>query len=232
MNKKLVGFVLAFAILVSALGFGFAPARAATPAKATVTVVHGVPGLTVDVYVNGAKALSNFAPFTITDPLKLPAGTYNIVIVPAGGDPAKPAIAGSATLMPGRNYSIVANLDANGAPTLSVFRNNLFKWVDGNTRLHVRHLAAAPAVDLNLYKGANADKFFKEIGDVTNGESIRTGILKPGVYSATLEPAGTETAIFGPAALTLKPNVLTIVYAVGSLSGGSFTLLVQEIPVK
>ena len=41
----------------------------------TVTVVHGVPGLTVDVYVNGGLTLPDFAPGTITDPLTLPAFT-------------------------------------------------------------------------------------------------------------------------------------------------------------
>jgi hypothetical protein len=230
MNKKLVGFVLALAILVSALGFSFAPASAATPAKATVTVIHGVPGLTVDVYVNGAKALPNFAPFTVTDPIKLPAGTYDIVIVPAGGDPANPAIAGSAKLMPGRNYSIIANLDANGAPTLSVFRNNLFKWEDGKARFFVRHLAEAPAVDINVYKGANADKFLKEVKDIANGANRNMSVKMPGTYSVTLEPAGTETVITPPVPVTLKPDVLTLVYAVGSLSGGSFTFLVQEVP--
>ena len=53
-----------------------------TPAGAqstgTVTVVHGVQGLTVDVYVNGELTLEDFAPKTVTDPLQLPAGNYEI----------------------------------------------------------------------------------------------------------------------------------------------------------
>ena len=75
----------------------------------TVTVVHGVPGLTVDVYVNGGLTLPDFAPGTITDPLSLPEGTYDIEIYPAGADPSAsaPAIAGSAFLPAGANASIV-----------------------------------------------------------------------------------------------------------------------------
>ena len=51
-----------------------------------VTVIHGVPGLTVDVYVNGELTLPSFAPGTVTDPLQLPEGNYDIVIVAAGGN--------------------------------------------------------------------------------------------------------------------------------------------------
>ena len=44
-------------------------------------------GLTVDVYLNGALALPGFAPRTITDPIEVPCGTYDIVIVAAKTDP-------------------------------------------------------------------------------------------------------------------------------------------------
>ena len=49
---------------------------AATSDTATVSILHAVPGLTVDVYANGDAILTDFEPGTITDPLTLPAGDY------------------------------------------------------------------------------------------------------------------------------------------------------------
>ena len=58
------------ALVVAAL-----PATAlAQSSDGTVTVVHGVPDLTVDVYVNDALTLGDFEYGTVTDPLTLPAG--------------------------------------------------------------------------------------------------------------------------------------------------------------
>ena len=57
------------------VGASFAGPASAAPGDGTVTVVHGIPGLTVDVYVNDALTLDNFAPDTVTDPITLPAGT-------------------------------------------------------------------------------------------------------------------------------------------------------------
>ena len=42
-----------------------------------------MPGLTVDVYVNGDLTLEDFAPDTVTDELELPAGDYDIAIFAA-----------------------------------------------------------------------------------------------------------------------------------------------------
>jgi hypothetical protein len=66
--------VTAAAALACALSFSLAtPTHAA--GSSDVSILHGVPGLTVDVYANGDKILSNFAPGTLTDPLKLSEGS-------------------------------------------------------------------------------------------------------------------------------------------------------------
>ena len=95
----------------------FATPAGAQASTGTVTVIHGIPGLTVDVYVNGKLTLEDFAPDTVTAPLELPAGTYQIAIRPANAAAdSTPVLAGSATLPAGANASIVAHLDASGQP--------------------------------------------------------------------------------------------------------------------
>lgn len=192
----------------------------------TVTVVHGVPGLTVDVYVNGALALPGFAPGTVTDPLEMPVGTYDIAIVAAGGDPAMPAISGSATVTDDLNASVVAHLDAAGGPTLSVFVNDVSDIMDDTARLVVRHTAAAPAVDVTLYDDDGAQ--VGVLSALANPNEVQVEVPED-EYSATIAPAGTSTVVFGPAELDLEDEMSTIVYAVGSVADGTFTLLVQTI---
>jgi uncharacterized protein (TIGR00369 family) len=69
--------------LAAALAFA-TPAQAGgwhhddDPAK--LSVLHGVPGLTVDVWVEGKLTLDDFTPGTLAGPLELDAGDYEIAI--------------------------------------------------------------------------------------------------------------------------------------------------------
>lgn len=189
----------------------------------TVTVVHGVQGLTVDVYVNGELTLEDFAPKTVTDPLQLPAGNYEIKIFAANSDPATAtlAITGSATLPAGANASIVAHLTAAGAPTLSVFVNDVAPIAAGKARLVVRHTAAAPAVDV-LVNGSPA------LTNLANPNEAKAEV-PAGSYSAAVAATGTTTPVIGPANLTLQAGTAYFVYAIGSLQDENLELVIQTI---
>ena len=203
----------------------FATPAGAQASNGTVTVIHGIPGLTVDVYVNGKLTLEDFAPDTVTAPLELPAGTYQIAIRAANAAAdSTPVLAGSATLPAGANASIVAHLDASGQPKLTVFVNDTSSLAAGNTRLVVRHTAAAPAVDVL----ANGKPAFTNL---TNPNQA-TADLPAGTISASVAAAGTTTPVIGPVDLTLPEATVTVVYAVGSLDGKTLHALVQTIPVS
>jgi len=217
-RRRAITTLSAAALLVTA----FAGPASAQSDAGTVTVVHGVPGLTVDVYVNGDPTLEDFEPGTITDPLELPAGDYDVEIRPAGEDPeSDPAISGSAAVEAGTNASLVAHLDADGEPTLSAFANDTSKIGAGDARVTVRHTAAAPAVDI-----------------LADGSAIVSGLANPdeavtevpaGTYEVAVAPEGTTDAVLGPTDLTLEEGVNHIVYAIGSLDEGNLDLLVQTV---
>jgi hypothetical protein len=210
------------------LGVAGALALVATPATAdnhtaTVSILHAVPDTPVDVYANGQELLPDFQPGTLTDPLELPAGSYDIAVYPAGSDPAstQPAISANDVAVPaGANATVVAHLKEDGTPALTPFVNDVSPVPAGQSRVTVRHTAAAPAVDVRA-----------------GGTPVAPGLTNPneatltvpaGTVSADVVLAGTDTVAIGPADLELAEGSNTVVYAWGSEDAG-FELAVQSI---
>lgn len=216
-----------FSALVAA-GVAFAALALTAPAAnaadtASVSVVHGIPGTPVNVFVNGKDTLPNFKPGTVAGPLQLPAGDYEVKIYPAAdtAGTGTPVITASATLSAGQNVSLVAHLTADGKPTLTPFVNDTSQIEAGQARLVVRHTAAAPAVDVR----ADGQVAFK---DLTNPNEAAAN-LPAGSVSADVVLAGTSTVVIGPAPVDLTAGTETIVYAIGSATDKTLGLAVQTI---
>jgi len=222
-------------MMVVCLGLGILAALAipgtasAAENDGTVYVVHGIPGVPVDVYVNDAETLPDFQPATVAGPLTLPAGDYNIKIL-AAGDPATgtPVIEKTVTLPARANVSLVAHLDASGTPVLTAFVNDTAAAPAGEGRLVVRHTAAAPAVDV-LANGSPA------FTNVTNGQEGQVN-LPAGTISASVVATGTTTPVLiGPADVPVEAGMATIVYAIGAPASGSdpstLGVVTQQIPL-
>lgn len=199
------------------------PAAAATADTAKLSVLHGVPDLVVDVWVNGERTLDDFAPGDLAGPLDLPAGTYSVAITASdAADASAPAIGPvDLPLMGGMNYTAVAHLDAAGAPTATLFTNDISQTAAGQGRLTVRHTAAAPAVDV-LAGGSPV---------ITNLSNPAEQVLNlpAGTVSAAVAATGTTDPVIGPADVPVTEGTSTIVYAWGSLDAGNLQLAVQTI---
>jgi hypothetical protein len=212
---------LGIATTTFSLALPMAPAHAA---DATVSVLHAVPGLTVDVYANGEELIPDFTPGTLTDPLTLPEGSYELAVYADGDTPdtADPAIEANGVEVPGgANATVVAHLDADGNPTLSLFANDTAPIPPGDARLTVRHTAAAPAVDVR----ADGQPLFRDLANP--GES--SADVPAGTYAAGVALAGTEDVVIGPADLDLAEGTHTVVYAWGSAGDDNLALAVQTI---
>lgn len=202
-------------------GLSAAPAHAADNAE--LSVLHGVPDLTVDVYVNGERTLNNFKPGSLAGPLSLPAGTYEVAITAADAeDDSDPAIGPvDLDLEAGKNYTAVAHLEENGDPTATLFTNDTSKTEAGQGRLTVRHVAAAPAVD--VLAGGDA-----VVEDLSNPDEA-TLDLDAGTIEASVAAAGTTDPVLGPADVTVEEGALTIAYAWGSLEDDNLALATQTV---
>ncbi|NKY09395.1 DUF4397 domain-containing protein [Cellulomonas hominis] len=210
---------LASAALVAAAAL---PAAAAT-GTASLSVLHGVPDLTVDVWVDGTRTLDDFTPGSLAGPLDLPAGTHTVAITAAdAADASSPAIGPvDLALDAGASYTAVAHLDAAGSPTATLFPNDTSAVPAGQGRLTVRHVAAAPAVDV-LAAGSPV------ITNLANPDE-QTLTVPAGTVPVAVAATGTTEPVLGPTDLNVAEGVSTIVYAWGSLEGGTLQLAVQTI---
>ena len=221
-----IGRRLLSLVSAAALAFGFAaaavaPAHAAS--DATVSILHGVPDATVDVYVNRKALLKNFKPGTLTDPQMLPAGSYDLKVVKAGDGPDGDAImqANNVKVPGGANITVVAHLTAGGKPTLTPYVNDVSTIPAGKARLIVRHDAAAPAVDVR----AGGQPVFTDL----KNPKEKSAEVEPGAVKADVVLAGSDTVVIGPASLKLAEGTTTIVYAWGSADDDNLELAVQTI---
>ncbi|MER6630848.1 DUF4397 domain-containing protein [Streptomyces sp. NPDC000987] len=226
MTTRTAGAALAAGIAVTLSVTAGAPAlarpQAADGRQATVSVLHGVPGLTVDVYAGDKELLPDFKPGTLTDPMKLDAGSYDIKVFKSGEGPdGTPAIEKTVDVPAGANATLVAHLTADGKPALDAFVNDTSKVPAGKARLTVRHVAAAPAVDVR----AGQKPVFKGL---TNPKEA-TAEVAAGTVSADVVLTGTDKVAIGPADLNLAEGTNTVVYAWGSAADKNLALKTQTI---
>jgi hypothetical protein len=220
-RTRALALVAAGTLTLGTAALAVTPAHAADGAQ--LSVLHGVPDLTVDVYVDGKRTLNDFEPGSLAGPLDLPAGTYEVAITASDAeDDSDPAIGPiDLELAAGGNYTAVAHLEEGGDPTATLFENDTSNTDAGQGRLTVRHTAAAPAVD--VLAGGDA-----VISDLSNPDEEVLN-LDAGTVSASVAAAGTTDPVIGPADVAVKEGVNTIVYAWGSLEDDNLDLAVQTI---
>jgi hypothetical protein len=190
--------------------------------NASVSVLHGVPGLPapVEVFANGGRLFA-FDYGQQRGPLSLPPGAYALDVRLNGAS----ILSTNANVTAGADIAVIAHLDANGTPRLSSFGNSLQALTLPKSRLSVRHTAQAPAVDVILRQNG---AIVAVIPNLANGsESVAD--VAPGDYTAQLNVAGTSTVAFGPIDVVLEDGYGYGLFAVGTALTPTFRLLTQRV---
>ena len=212
--------------LAAVAAVSFVPQTTSAQSAADLTLVHGIPGTTVDLLVDGTVVIDAFAPGSLANISSFAGQTLENVTVTddATGDIV---IGLTATLeVPDSgSFSIVAHLDAAGTAVLSTFENNTAPTAtEGEARVSVRHTAEAPAVDLIVGNQ-------RPIVDLTNGQSGELELPAGELAGAQLAPTGGD-AIADIATINLAADTNTIVYAVGSVAGDTLDFVVQVVDLQ
>lgn len=222
MRKRLMGLLVAAMVALPVVG-----ATPASAAEASLNVVHGIPGVDVNVCVNDGKAISDFGYGEVVTGVPLAGGAYSFKIVAAGDDCTDDGIlvADGVDLKGGKDYTAVAYLEADGTPTLGLYTNASRPVADGMARILVRHNAAAPAVDV----WANGAPL---VTDFENGETAKAMVPK-GIYAAWVSLPGDYQPVIGPEVLQLSKGFTYQVYAIGDATNGfDFAVVATKVGAK
>jgi hypothetical protein len=214
--RRVLLLILVFMVPLAGVGVA-----AAKPSDARVTILHGLPHFTADIYVNGKLVLDGFKPKSVTDPLPLAPGVYHLAIRPVGKPASSPPVlAKTVTLQAGGDYTVAAHLTPAGEPALSVFSNAGSKVPAGRSELIVRPLATTPAVTVE----ANGETLFR---DVAAGSESGARV-DPGTYSLRVLSTD-QKPLVAPEHLSVSEGKVYLLYLVGSRKENTLALMVQSL---
>lgn len=196
--------------------------------NAIFTIIHAIPATfgadKVDIYSNGKLILDNATPGS-SKSFSVAPGLQQISIFPDRVTPTSE----TATILSYRsmylpkhsNVSFVAHLRADNKPMLSLFKNMNTEPGSKRSWLTVRHVAAAPTVDVR----ADSKLLFRSL---SNSEERKIA-LRFGTYPVDVVLTRTSTVAIPTANLVIKDDINYIVYAWGSASKNNLQFLVQEV---
>lgn len=207
---------------LAALFAGVTASASATSSQAQVYVIHGVPGVTADVLVDGQSVATDAQPKDVLGPFSVAAGRHEVTLQPATGGPLSAAVDVSA----GTSVDVVAHRQVDPAepPVVTVFPNDLSPVARGTSRVVVAHTAAVPPADIRV----NGQVLFS---NVANGESLAL-VVPAATYTVDIVPTGAAgPVVFGPVDVPISEGTLTRVFAFGDPAAGTMDAAVQVLPV-
>jgi hypothetical protein len=197
-------------------------ATSAQAESAQVRVLHGAGDApAVDVYADGGIIRENLAFTEITDYLEVPAGTYQIQVVPSGStiEEGPVVIDAPLTFEAGTKTTVAATGSLASGISPQVLSDEPAPTTEGS-QVRVVHLSAdAPAVDI-APDGAEA-----LIEGLVYPEPTEYVDLPAGAYDLEVRAAGSQDVAFDVPELELEAGTSYSVFAVGGLGDGSFAVV-------
>ncbi|MDF3040085.1 MAG: hypothetical protein K0Q71_2791 [Thermomicrobiales bacterium] len=201
---------------VTALGIG-------QEGDACVNVVHASPDApAVDVYVDGAEALSGLEFGATSGWVALPAGEHQIQVTAADAALDTAVIDADVTLEEGAAYEIAATgLLAEIAPQIyPVDLSMLGSDDESMARVRVVHASPdAPAVDVAV---AGGDVLIENLPFTEASDYLD---VPADSYDLEVRPTGTTDVALDLPGVALEAGTVYSVYAIGHVADGSLTVL-------
>ena len=180
----------------------------------------------VDVYANG-NAILTAVPFgAISEYLFVPAGTYQIQVVPAGASLEEgPVVIDAPLTFEGGTLTTVAATNELANITPVVVKDKPAPVAD-QAQIRVVHLSAdAPKVDVAADGSSVKEAIFKNL---KYGKAKGYATVPAGEYDLEVRPAGEKKAAFDIDPLMLEAGKSYSAMAIGQLGSGSFSVILVE----
>lgn len=201
-----------------------APVATAGAGEAVLYVVHGIPGVKVDVCIAGLGEVESGMKYATRFREELAPGTAKIRIRAASKGQCKGELLATASvpLADGDNVTAVARLDA-GDPTITAFDNDLSPTPAGEFRITAAHMMKGGAVDVY-------------VGDVIAMPALargdQAGITRSvGLFTIFTTRAGKTTPILGPRTVTsaTEGSAYTFVMVGTKVENNAFVVFKQPV---
>lgn len=204
------------------LCLGMTDATSAAARKGSVMLLHGLPGFTADIYLDGKLLIDGFEPTAAAGPLRVAPGAYHVDIreVGAAAD-SDPVLSGTLRVAAGSSLSAVAHLDRSGDPALSVFDNAFAPLPAGRSLLRIRNVAQAPALTIRL-----DDRVVKRGLRLGNDWGI---VTRPGRHVIAVSSSTSPEPLIPGSRVRTDEGAATIVYVIGSQEADNLDLMVQTV---
>ncbi|GAA0612993.1 DUF4397 domain-containing protein [Kribbella sandramycini] len=200
------------------------PLLLATPSQAaagaSLYLVQGLPGQSLDLSVDGRQVAAKAPAAKVVGPIAVAAGQRTITARQGG----KVVIERRVTVGSGGSLDVVIHQPAapTGAPVITSYNNKLDAVPADKAAVRVAHTAAVGPADIRV----NGKVLF---ANVANGESLDV-VVPAATYRVEIVPAGASSpVVLGPLALPAKAGYLTRVFAVGAPASKTMTVAVGTI---
>ena len=203
---------------LSLAGLTAAPVQAAD--DATIYVVQGLPGQTVDVAVDGKTVADGVKTAAVTKGFPVEAGSRKVTF----SDDGEVLLERMMKVTAGSSWDVVLHLpaDEDADPAVTIFRNDLSAVPRGKASLTVAHTARVGEADVRV-----DDKVL--FADIENGESLNL-VVPVATYEVAIVPAGKSSpVVLGPVDLTVQGGALNRVYAIGDPSKKTMNVAVHVL---
>jgi Domain of unknown function (DUF4397) len=206
--RQLGAAVAVFLACCLPLAWSPTAATAASPLPGGVRLVHGLRGVVADIYFDGKLLLDTFRPERSTALMSVSPGPHRVEVRLAGASPSSPPVLNSVlTVKSGENISAVIHLAANGKPEITQYVDQTGAVPANETRLIVRHTAAAPPIDVRL-DATRVAVALKNPGQAAREVSAKT-------YRVSVTQTGKAAALAPVQDVPLTAGVTTDMYLIG-----------------
>jgi hypothetical protein len=216
-----MGSIAALGVLALSFAATDAPTyadEASAPATGQLSVIQAIPAGSVDVLVDGEPTEQSVEVGSVLGPYDLSAGSHTISFTGSGGLD----LTSKVEVKAGASSDIVLHLPAeiDGDAVVNTYDTPLGPIGADKSRVLIAHTATVAPADVRV-DGATV------FTNIANGEFAEADV-PAGAHKVELLPTGLTTdPILGPLDVTLAPQTVTMVYAVGSPTDKSMNVIVH-----